>query len=218
MATTEPRYDGLADWYDATGADWYADAVASLLGPGDALCLNLGCGTGQHFAAITSTGRTPVGLELSADQLRIARARTSPCRARDSGVVALCRCGILGCRCDLGVHGHRRLRRRHEGSRTRAAACRPPGDLRRTSVLQRALRGEPRRWCPHRASELPGSPLALRRVMVGRDGIRRRVGMRHLPLAELFTAVLASGFGIERVEEPGPDAVPVALAIAARRP
>ena len=77
--TLAARYDGHADWYD----DWNkphvernASAIGELLGPGDGLCLDLGCGSGHYFDVIAATGRTVVGLDYSADQLRIARRRS----------------------------------------------------------------------------------------------------------------------------------------------
>ena len=75
------RYDGHADWYD----DWRkphaastAREVADLLGPGGGLCLDLGCGTGLFLDALAATGRAVVGLDRSADQLRIAGGRRYP--------------------------------------------------------------------------------------------------------------------------------------------
>src|SRR5690606_25729681 len=64
--TMNARYDGLAEWYDefnAQGAAGNAPELADLLGPGDGLCLDLGCGTGQYLDVIRSTGRTVVGLD-----------------------------------------------------------------------------------------------------------------------------------------------------------
>src|SRR5215813_982821 len=78
MTATKARYDGIADWYDAynaPAAQAHAVELAALLGPGDGLCLDLGCGTGQYFDAIRGTGRTPIGLDVSADQLRLATGR-----------------------------------------------------------------------------------------------------------------------------------------------
>jgi ubiquinone/menaquinone biosynthesis C-methylase UbiE len=76
---TVARYDGHADWYD----DWRKPQVASaahdlaeLLGPGEGLCLDLGCGTGLFLDPLAATGRTAVGLDRSADQLRVASGRS----------------------------------------------------------------------------------------------------------------------------------------------
>lgn len=79
------RYDGHADWYDATfrylgDEDGSAGLLCRLLGPPDPdnpICLDIGCGTGLHFRAVQAGGYTVVGVDLSADQLRIA-ARRSP--------------------------------------------------------------------------------------------------------------------------------------------
>jgi SAM-dependent methyltransferase len=78
------RYDGNAEWYDETmrayGHGHYpASLMAELLGhpPSPAaVCLDVGCGTGLHAASIASAGYTPIGLDLSGDQLAIARTRT----------------------------------------------------------------------------------------------------------------------------------------------
>jgi SAM-dependent methyltransferase len=78
------RYDGFADWYDSTFSyldddDGSAGLVARLLGPADPddpVCLDIGCGTGLHFAAVQAAGYRVIGADLSADQLRIAATRT----------------------------------------------------------------------------------------------------------------------------------------------
>ena len=47
--------------------------------------------------------------------------------------------------------------------------------------------------------------------------VRARVGMRHHPLGELLTAFISAGLRIERVAEPGDQPVPNTLAIVARK-
>ncbi|GAA4259334.1 class I SAM-dependent methyltransferase [Dactylosporangium darangshiense] len=77
------RYDGYADWYDETfrrysNEDGSAGLLAELLGPpgeGDPTCLDIGCGTGLHFAAVRARGYDVIGADLSADQLRVAAGR-----------------------------------------------------------------------------------------------------------------------------------------------
>jgi ubiquinone/menaquinone biosynthesis C-methylase UbiE len=56
-------------------ADSSASWLTRLLGQGEGWCLDLACGGGRHAAAIEATGRTVVGLDLSAEQLRVARRR-----------------------------------------------------------------------------------------------------------------------------------------------
>jgi ubiquinone/menaquinone biosynthesis C-methylase UbiE len=78
MPLIRSRYDGYAEWYDGWNqphAERNASNVLDLLGPGRGLCLDLGCGCGHYFDALASTGRTVIGLDRSADQLRIARSR-----------------------------------------------------------------------------------------------------------------------------------------------
>ena len=78
MPLTRSRYDGHSDWYDGWNqphAERNAPYVLDLLGPGEGLCLDLGCGSGHYFDALASTGRTVIGLDRSADQLRIAQGR-----------------------------------------------------------------------------------------------------------------------------------------------
>src|SRR5215831_20332568 len=75
----QARYDGHADWYESwnlPNAEGCAAEVADLIGPGRGLCLDLGCGGGHYFDVIAATGRTVVGLDYSADQLRFARNRS----------------------------------------------------------------------------------------------------------------------------------------------
>jgi ubiquinone/menaquinone biosynthesis C-methylase UbiE len=75
------RYDGLADEYDAfvdTGSEYYAvaaGALEQLLGPGDGRCLDVGCGGGHFFRVPLGLGWSVTGVDASADQLRVARAR-----------------------------------------------------------------------------------------------------------------------------------------------
>jgi ubiquinone/menaquinone biosynthesis C-methylase UbiE len=79
MPLTQSRYDGHAEWYDSWNkphAERNTPEVRDLLGPGQGLCLDLGCGSGLYFGVLGSTGRTVVGLDRSADQLRIARGRS----------------------------------------------------------------------------------------------------------------------------------------------
>ena len=85
MPLTRPRYDGYADWYDDWNkphAERNAGDVRDLVGPGEGLCLDLGCGSGHYFGVLAGTGRTVVGLDRSADQLRIAQVPDQRIRAR----------------------------------------------------------------------------------------------------------------------------------------
>lgn len=74
-----PRYDGLADQYAAFQDEhesYYAvagAAVRRMLGAGRGRCLDIGCGGGRFLPLLADLGWQPVGLDESADQLRVAR-------------------------------------------------------------------------------------------------------------------------------------------------
>ena len=82
-------YDGIADWYENEFLPGQADgdplgvrnALATLLGAGRGVCLEIGCGTGIHAAQVRELGWTPVGLDISAGMLRHARRRLPVARA-----------------------------------------------------------------------------------------------------------------------------------------
>lgn len=72
------RYDGIAEWYDEQNAEFMAavtPVIASFLGAGPGRCLEVGCGSGLHLPALVELGWTVTGIDLSADQLRVARRR-----------------------------------------------------------------------------------------------------------------------------------------------
>jgi SAM-dependent methyltransferase len=73
------RYDGHAEWYDDqfTINDEDREALARVLElGGDRLCLDVACGAGRYTAGLTDLGYQVVGIDLSRDQLRIAKQRS----------------------------------------------------------------------------------------------------------------------------------------------
>jgi SAM-dependent methyltransferase len=93
----DARYDGHADWYDATfraygDAQGSAGLLARLLRPADppgAVCVDVGCGTGLHFAAVEACGYRVIGVDVSADQLRLAASRNPRLIRADAGRLPL---------------------------------------------------------------------------------------------------------------------------------
>jgi ubiquinone/menaquinone biosynthesis C-methylase UbiE len=82
--TAVSRFEGLADWYEqamssASGRQALRNAsnklLADLIGPGSGIALDIGCGTGSVAEFVRTLGYNPVGIDLSADQLRIAVKR-----------------------------------------------------------------------------------------------------------------------------------------------
>src|SRR5262245_8294619 len=73
------RYEGMQAWYESVASTWVLKShpdLVRLLGRGAGLCLDLGCGTGLNFVAFAGTGRWPMGLDLAAAQLAVARTRS----------------------------------------------------------------------------------------------------------------------------------------------
>jgi SAM-dependent methyltransferase len=220
MPLTTARYDGLADWYDSwngPSATRNADAVLDLLGPGEGLCLDLGCGTGLYSAILAATGRTIIGLDRSAGQLRIARSRARHIVQADAGALpfsdaTFAAVATLWISTDVDDF---------TAVLAEAARVLVPGGLLAFYGAHPCFNG------PHTQAMDDGGILAHPTYRMAGwhqeapwwgENIRRRVGMRHHPLPELLNAFTGNGLVIEHVAEPGDRPVPVSLAIRARKP
>jgi SAM-dependent methyltransferase len=90
MRSVRARYDGHSDWYDARFGAFDTDEEQAFLrrglgaGRGE-MCLDVGCGTGRFGRAIGDAGYRAVGFDISADQLRLARARLAAAVRADAG-------------------------------------------------------------------------------------------------------------------------------------
>lgn len=220
MQLMSSRYDGHAEWYD----DWnkpHADRntpdVLELLGSGDGLCLDLGCGGGLYFDAIAATGRTVVGVDRSADQLRIAQGRYRQVVQADAAALPFADRSFptvttLWISTDVDDFA---------AVLAEAARVMVPGGLLVFHGVHPCFNG------PHTQTLDDGGILAHptyrlagwhRAAPWWGPYIRKRVGMRHHPLAELLNAFISAGLLIEHVGEPGDRAVPNNLAIRARKP
>jgi SAM-dependent methyltransferase len=79
--TQKPAYDGLADEYEAFRSlqrEYYRpaeEALRALLGSGPGRCVDVGCGAGHFVGVVRALGWRVVGVDESADQLRLARLR-----------------------------------------------------------------------------------------------------------------------------------------------
>jgi ubiquinone/menaquinone biosynthesis C-methylase UbiE len=156
---TAARYDGLADWYDgyvtgevAAFTATAAETLERLVGAGSGRCLDVGCGTGVLTAALARLGWSAVGIDISSDQLRVARLTL----------------------------------------------------------------GESVELVQADAAELPFGDASFDAVVAG-PGVRSRVGVRHVPLAELLNGVSDAGLALEKTVEDYGDP-PLLLALAARKP
>jgi SAM-dependent methyltransferase len=222
---TSPRYDGLADWYDREigGLEVTTtalDTLGRLVGAGPGNCLDLGCGSGIAIPGLLERGWRVVGVDLSGDQLRVARQR-----ARGPGVdlVAADATALpfadqsfdavvsLLTHTDLDhpeaafAEAARVLRR---GGRLSYVGIHPcfvsPFVERRPTRAHLFHPGYRRRGWHHGG---PGFG----------QGIRPRVGVHHLALADLIGVALAPGLTLMRLEEPGDDDYPLLIALQLQR-
>jgi SAM-dependent methyltransferase len=220
MPLTRSRYDGHADWYDSwnqSAAERNAPQVHDLLGSGDGLCLDLGCGTGLYLDVLAATGRTVVGLDRSADQLRIAQGRSRHVVQGDAVALPFADCtfptvATMWISTDVDDFA---------AVLAEAARVLAPGGLLAFFGAHPCFNGPHSQWMDdggilaHPTYRLAGWH---QEAWWWGPYIRRRVGMRQHPLAELLNAFIGTGLVIEHLAEPGERPVPVNLAIRARKP
>lgn len=215
-----PRYDGLADWYDdynGPAAEANVADLVRLLGPGYGPCLDLGCGTGQYLTAIESTGRTVIGVDISADQLRIAHPRGAGVARADAAALPFGDGSfrtVTALWISTDVDDFRAVL-------AEAARVLEPGGMLLFSGVHPCFNG------PQVETREDGARIIH---PIYRDAawhteapwwgqnLRRRIGMRHVPLADLLNAFADAGLTIDHVAEPRDIAIPWALTIRAFRP
>jgi SAM-dependent methyltransferase len=224
---SEARYDGLADWYDALiggeVSEWTRTAgelLVELLGRGPGRCLDLGCGTGVFVPLLVEQAWTVVGIDLSADQLRVARERVG---------------GLV----ESLVQADASALPFEDGSFDAVAAVLVHTDIDGYDLalreVARVLRGggrfvhvgtHPCFVSPSASSSPDGSHQVFdgyheQRLVYdspafahGAEGIRARVGTWQVPLAALLNAVAGAGLRLERALESRDDP-PGMLALSA---
>src|SRR5262252_2658236 len=205
MPLTKPRYDKYADWYDNWNrprAERNAADVLDLLSPGAGLCLDLGCGSGLYLDVLAATGRTVVGLDRSADQLRIAHGRSRQIVQGDAAALPFADGAFAAVLREV-------------------ARVLTPGGLMVFYGAHPCFNGPHTQWLDdggivaHPTYRLAGWH---QEAPWWGPYVRRRVGMRHHPLAEVLNAFIGAGLAIELAAELGDRPIPVNLAIRARKP
>jgi SAM-dependent methyltransferase len=222
----QPRYDDIAEWYDtyvtagaAAGIRDMADRLLNqLLGPGQGICLDLGCGGGAHAPALNALGWQVIGVDISPAQIDIARrrgetaviARADQLPLADNSIDAIATVLTTTDFDDLAAvfaEAHRVLR---PGCQLVVVASHPCfGGV----FIQRSDDGSctihPGYRSQHRFEHHP---------LLG-NGIRSRVGAVNVPLPVLINALTNSGLIIRQAtEDDGNDPVPQLLALAATKP
>ena len=215
------RYDEHVDWYDefAAGGSFVElrEHAVELLGPPSGRCLDLGCGTGLALPLLEAAGWDAIGVEVSEGQLARARERSANVLLADAHALPFENCAFDAVVSilthtdfdDAGAVFAEVARVLRVGGVFVYAGVHPvfaspfaqPQDD-GTTLFVPGYREQ--RW--HTVSRFPDRP-----------GIRSRVGVNHLPLAELFNAVLDSGLILTRVTEPRAEDPPLSIALRAEK-
>ncbi|HVQ93681.1 MAG TPA: class I SAM-dependent methyltransferase [Mycobacteriales bacterium] len=227
---SEASYDDIADWYeeeflgrqqvlagidlddgDPLGID---RTMRALLGRGEGLCLELGCGTGANAAAVRMLGWTPVGIDLSAGMLRYSRGRLPAIQADaerlpvgDSSVSAV-----------IAMMVHTDMPEYPAVLREAARVLRSGGVFVHIGVHPCFCGSFADRSDPAAVLIRPGYLTRHRSTSSwNTKGLRNKVGATHRPLSDLLQAMLDTGLVLEKFAEGGRP-TPVVLAVRARKP
>ena len=218
-----PRYDGLADWYDAEIqrlgiTNTAVSALTGMLGSGNGRCLDLGCGTGILIPHLMRLGWSVVGVDISEDQLRVARQRLS------SDAVSLVQADAAQLPFEsqsfdavVSLFTHTDWDRPQAVFREAARVLCPDGRLIYLGTHPCFITPyvERRHEAPHllhpgyRSTGWTATGPGLG------HGIRPRVGVNHYPLATLLQLIIDAGLCLTRVEEPGEEDYPLLFGLAA---
>jgi SAM-dependent methyltransferase len=206
-AMPDARYDGAADWYDELAGDFVqpfasvlAARAADFVGPGSVV-LDIGCGTGLHFRSLQTRGLQPIGVDVSADQLRIAHERAVVVQADAAalpigdGTIALA----------VAAFVHTDIDRFSSAVAEVARVLRSGGQFVYVGIHPCFTGTFVSRTTERDARELMvGSGYGDPRVVFGgsgSSGLSSRVGFRNLTLSAFLNAFLGSGLRIQSFEE-----------------
>jgi SAM-dependent methyltransferase len=223
---TLARYDGFAEWYDEQLAVPFGaiggEAAMQLLGAGSGRCLDVCCGTGVHLDAFARLGWQMTGLDISDDQLRIARERVAN-RAIDliQGDAESLPFEAESFDAVVSLFSHTDVDDFPAVVCEVARVLRPGGRFVYVGVhpcfvgphSQERDRAVPVLHAGYRASgrytDGPG---------ISPDGLWAKVSGMHVTLGSLIQSVLDAALILERFDEHGDHDYPRSIALRARRP
>lgn len=218
------RYDDVAAWYDETFRQSYTTGphsssalLANLVASRAGRCVDIGCGTGFNAEALAECGLGTTGVDTSIEALGIARthgvipvladaARTPfPDAVVDTVVATHIHTDVD----DMAPILREVARLLRVGGRFLYLGTHPcfvGHFVERHADGSRTIHGGYREAGWHHDSPWWG------------DGVRRRVGARHVPVAELLNGVIAAGLRLVAVAEPEDgNLVPGSFALIAER-
>ena len=218
----QARYDEVVDWYDAEFATSELGAsaraiVLRLLGGGPGRVLDVGCGGGAHAAELAEHGWSVTGVDVSAAQLELARARGIDVVEADAAELPFEEASFDAA---VSMFTHTDVADFAGVTREVARVLRPGGCF--------VYLGVHPCFVGHHAfvhglevPELhPGyrdTSFRTKAPGIWDEGLRAKVGAVHLPLGLFLQAFLDSGFALERFEEPEGRDYPHVVALRARR-
>ena len=220
---TEARYDGLADWFDrefATGfrATVPREVTLRLIGDGQGALLDVGCGTGAFSAAIAERGWAVTGVDISEDQLRLARARGVEVVRADAAALPF---GDATFAAAVSTWTHTDVDDFALVLAEIARVLRPGAPFVYLGAHPCFVGPHSRFVAGEGVPELHPGYRETARYNEGPgitpEGVRARVGATHLPLGTFLTAFIGAGFRLEWFEEPEDRAYPYIVALRWRR-
>jgi SAM-dependent methyltransferase len=223
-AVARALYDGYAEWYDETIAPFglaATDTIRRLLGSGRGRCLDLGCGTGLHISTLIDLGWSVAGVDVSEDQLRLARERVGDevelvqADASELPFPDATFDAVLSAFTHTDVDDFEGLLREaarvlRKGARFVYVGLHPCfiGPHSRFVAAEGVPALHPGYRERRRYTEAPG---------ISPEGLRAKVGAVHIPLGEFIQVFLDSGFKLDRFEEVGERLYPPIVVLRASR-
>ncbi|HEU0168803.1 MAG TPA: methyltransferase domain-containing protein [Chloroflexota bacterium] len=214
------RYDAVAEWYEAyiegeasAFSETTRGALRRLLGPGSGLCLDLGCGTGFYAEGLRALGWTPVGMDVSWQQLLRARRRLA-CAQADVERLPV---GSASVEAAASILIHTDVDDYAAACHEAARVLRPGGRFVHIGVHPCFTGWFADRSNPSGILISPGYWNHDRHFEAWSPrGVRARVGATHLPLSDLLNGLVSAGLTVTDVYEAG-EPTPALLGIAAVR-
>jgi ubiquinone/menaquinone biosynthesis C-methylase UbiE len=228
MPTVAP-YDEIADWYETVflaaqraqkTPDGFADrlgidrSLSELLGSGSGVCLEVGCGTGVYADRVRQLGWRPVGVDLSTGMLGHAVARL-PVAHADAASLPMPDGSVDAV---ITVMVHTDLEDYRPVLDEIWRVLRPGGRFVHVGVHPCFCGGFADRSNPEAIVVRPGYlDGSWTTESWTNQGIRDKVGARHMPVAALINMLLDTGFELRRVSEGG-EPTPIVLSFQASKP
>lgn len=218
------RYDAHTAWYEAFATSepftLLREAAVTLLGPGPGHCLDLACGTGLALPLLAAAGWTTTGVDASSAQLAVARERAAMGTELLQADAHALPFPDESFPAVISLFSHTDFDDAAAVFREVARVLAPGGVLVYAGVhpcfaspFAQALEDGTtllhpgyRRVGWHTVSRNPDKP-----------GISSRVGVNHIQLSQLVSAVVDSSLVLTAFEEPGERDPPLFLALRAEK-